>query len=195
MTSWTMSASWRDCAGVRTSCWVMRTRGMSGSLGGCGAGGRCAGSSGSGAGMRRRRWSGARGVGGGEQGAGAAFEALDLAEGGVLVLDVDVQVRVRRSERREETGPVLHVVPLAERHEAPGRVLRPGGAGVPDPGGGAPRGVLGDGPEVGVEHAAHGRTREHGGVLGVDVRDVPAEPLDAGDGVHLLPEPDRKSVV
>src|SRR5699024_8801635 len=146
MTSWTMSASWRDCAGVRTSCWVMRTRGMSGSLGGCGAGGggrwgrgdagggvvatcwcgsrsggragggRCAGSSGSGAGMRRRRWSGARGVGGGEQGAGAAFEALDLAEGGVLVLDVDVQVRVRRSERREETGPVLHVVPLAERH-------------------------------------------------------------------------------
>src|SRR5699024_9917056 len=103
-----------------------------------GGGGRCAGSSGSGAGMRRRRWSGARGVGGGEQGAGAAFEALDLAEGGVLVLDVDVQVRVRRSERREETGPVLHVVPLAERHEAPGRVLRPGGAGVPDPGGGAP---------------------------------------------------------
>src|SRR5699024_3246935 len=37
-------------------------------------------------------------------------------------------------------------------------------------------------------HAAHGRTREHRGVLGVDVGDVPAEPFDAVDRLHLLPE-------
>src|SRR5690606_3693538 len=62
----------------------------------------------------RARRSDPGGLGGGEEGAGAALEALDLAEGRVLVLDVDVEARVHRGERREEPGPVVHVVPLAE---------------------------------------------------------------------------------
>src|SRR5699024_167369 len=81
--------------------------------------------------------------GGGEEGVGAALEAFDAAEGGVLVLDVHVEVGVDRGQRRQEAGPVVRVVhgaggaPVAERHEAPGRILGPGGAEVADPGGGA----------------------------------------------------------
>src|SRR5690606_27916581 len=106
MTSWTMSAICRDSSGVRTSCWVMRTSGMRCScVGGTGTADR--GTAGSGnCGSRdsaddRARRSDPGGLGGGEEGAGAALEALDLAEGRVLVLDVDVEARVHRGERRE----------------------------------------------------------------------------------------------
>ena len=57
-----------------------------------------------------------------------------------------------------------------------------------DSGGGALGRVLRHRVEDGVEHAAHRRAGQHRGVLGMDVRDVRAEPLDAVDRLHLLPE-------
>jgi drug/metabolite transporter (DMT)-like permease len=115
------------------------------------------------------------------------LEALDPAQGHVLVLDVHRHLGVHVVKGLEEVAPEGGVVTPTQGHEVPGRVLGPLVdvlvTAESDPGL-----VLAQPAEPVVEHAVDGGVLVDPDVLGGRVEDQRTEVADGGHRVHPLPE-------